>query len=72
MVGNGLRVAGGIVKKTAKKATGGSFSGMACRQHVWQRSSLRCHGLIMICTQVSNSTKARASTFSKIPLWYSQ
>ena len=27
MAGNGLRAAGGIVKKTAKRVAGGSFSG---------------------------------------------
>ena len=27
MAGNGLRAAGGVVKKTAKRAAGGGFSG---------------------------------------------
>ena len=28
MAGNGLRAAGGVVKKTAKRAAGGGFSGV--------------------------------------------
>lgn len=64
MAGNGLRAAGGVVKKTAKRAAGGGFSGvMHCLAKSKMLLDLQLRPARCASVQALSFTKTRDSIF---------